>query len=265
MKYLKIFSFTSLMCLVCQLSFAKDVIVTKQSEKIDAKIVEVSDEEVRYKKIGNLNGPTFVIKTKEISTVVYENGDIQTFKEQQTAEQFQEPIPLEASIIEQPETLPSQGEYVLYPIADWKMNGKTLSRDDLEAHLLNNCPKAYNQWKKGCDRVSAGVTFLVCGAVLEVSGLICLISYANSYVTDYSYYGSTSYYIKSDGLYAYGIAAGLIVGPICELASIPCLISGGVSRRKAIETYNEECVQSNNAFYIDLKIKSNGLGLALRF
>lgn len=58
---------------------AQDVIVTKKSERIDAKIIEVSDKEVRYKKQGNPDGPTFTIQTRQIATITYANGDVQTF------------------------------------------------------------------------------------------------------------------------------------------------------------------------------------------
>ena len=65
---------------VCSYCMAKDVIVTKDAQQIEARITEVSDSEVKYKKVNNLNGPTFVITTDKISTVVYENGEIQTFQ-----------------------------------------------------------------------------------------------------------------------------------------------------------------------------------------
>lgn len=57
-----------------------DVIVTTQSERMDVKIVEVGSDYVKYKKANNLNGPTFVISTEKIASVMYANGEVQVFK-----------------------------------------------------------------------------------------------------------------------------------------------------------------------------------------
>ena len=45
---------------------AQDIIVTKDAQKIEAKILEVSKTEIKYKEKDNLNGPTFILDTKEI-------------------------------------------------------------------------------------------------------------------------------------------------------------------------------------------------------
>lgn len=62
---------------------ASDVIVTKEAKKIDAKILEVSSDEIKYKKKSNPNGPTFVINTSEIQTVIYDNGEVEIFKDKE--------------------------------------------------------------------------------------------------------------------------------------------------------------------------------------
>lgn len=59
--------------------WAQDVIVTRQSERIDAKILEVSETEIRYKKQNNLDGPTFVLSTDKVASILYSNGDVQSF------------------------------------------------------------------------------------------------------------------------------------------------------------------------------------------
>lgn len=61
--------------------FADDIIVLRTSEKINAKIIEVSDDEVKYKKANALDGPTFVTKTSQINTIIYESGDVQLYNQ----------------------------------------------------------------------------------------------------------------------------------------------------------------------------------------
>ena len=55
--------------------FAQDIIVTKDAKKVEAKIEEVTPTEIKYKKANYLNGPTFVMPTKEIRSITYANGE----------------------------------------------------------------------------------------------------------------------------------------------------------------------------------------------
>ncbi len=55
---------------------AQDVIVTKDSKKIDAKILEVSKTEIKYKEADNLDGPTFVLEVEDINSIIYANGKV---------------------------------------------------------------------------------------------------------------------------------------------------------------------------------------------
>lgn len=56
--------------------FAQDIIVTTDAKKIEAQILEVSKFEIKYKEYDNLDGPTFIISTNEISSVIYQNGKV---------------------------------------------------------------------------------------------------------------------------------------------------------------------------------------------
>ena len=57
-------------------SYAQDIIVTKDAKKIDAKILEVSSSEVRYKELDNLDGPLFTLRMDEIHTIIYANNKV---------------------------------------------------------------------------------------------------------------------------------------------------------------------------------------------
>lgn len=70
-----------LFCSICALifaahAFAHDIIVTTNAKKIDAKILEVSKSEIRYKELDNLEGPTFILSTNDIVTILYANGKV---------------------------------------------------------------------------------------------------------------------------------------------------------------------------------------------
>lgn len=55
-------------------TFAQDIIIKKNGDEVTAKILEVALTIVKYKKIDNLNGPTFEILKSEIFMIKYENG-----------------------------------------------------------------------------------------------------------------------------------------------------------------------------------------------
>lgn len=57
-------------------SYAQDIIVTTDAQKIEAKIIEVSKSAIRYKEPDNLDGPTFVLDTEDINTIIYSNGKV---------------------------------------------------------------------------------------------------------------------------------------------------------------------------------------------
>ncbi len=57
-------------------SYAQDIIVTTDAQKIEAKIIEVSKSAIRYKEADNPDGPTFVIDVADISTIIYANGKV---------------------------------------------------------------------------------------------------------------------------------------------------------------------------------------------
>lgn len=73
---------TLILC-AAQTLMAQDVIVTLQAERIDAKVMEVSESEIKYKKASNPDGPLFVLSTDKISSILYANGEVQLFGQTQ--------------------------------------------------------------------------------------------------------------------------------------------------------------------------------------
>ncbi len=66
---------------------AQDTLTMRSGENIIVKIIEVGSSEVKYKKIDNLNGPSFSILKSEVSMIQYENGSKDVFKEEMKIKQ----------------------------------------------------------------------------------------------------------------------------------------------------------------------------------
>lgn len=63
---------------------AKDVITKTDGTKLDAKVEEITETLIKYRKASNLSGPIYTIPIASVSTIQYENGDTDTFNESVT-------------------------------------------------------------------------------------------------------------------------------------------------------------------------------------
>jgi hypothetical protein len=70
--------YTSIMC-YSQNSDKADIIITKTAQKIEAKILEIGLNEVKYKKFNYQDGPTYTVTKCEIASINYKNGEVEVF------------------------------------------------------------------------------------------------------------------------------------------------------------------------------------------
>ena len=89
-NYLNKFVFTLIVLALCSVIYAQDIIITNDAQKIDAKILEVSKTEIKYKELNNLEGPTFVLETGDIHSVIYANGKVVLYEQNKTPEPLKE-------------------------------------------------------------------------------------------------------------------------------------------------------------------------------
>jgi len=61
----------------------QDVIVKKDGSTIISKVLEVTPDNIKYKKLSNLNGPTYTINVVDVMAVNYANGEKETFDKAQ--------------------------------------------------------------------------------------------------------------------------------------------------------------------------------------
>lgn len=80
---------------------AHDLIIKNDKTEVKAKVLEIQDEKVTYKKQDNLNGPTYSLLKSEIFMILYANGTKETFEE--------------TVATPEPASAPSQPKFVLAP------------------------------------------------------------------------------------------------------------------------------------------------------
>ncbi|MBP5318369.1 MAG: hypothetical protein J6Y77_03085, partial [Paludibacteraceae bacterium] len=157
---------------------------TRDSRKIEAVVLEISDSEVKYKKQSNPDGPTYVEKKSNIATIVYSNGDVEVFPD--------------AAVQEVVETTSAATGQPVYAFMGWSGNqlpkfvyekvhvpGKkykkyryvavdgsmVLTDGEFEDYIKTYCPEAYKYHRRA-------VTFLVLECVSILLGLIPVIIFA---------------------------------------------------------------------------------------
>jgi len=79
---MKRFCFFAALCLFAGGVFsanAQDLIVLKDGNIIEAKVMEITPTEIRYRRTGNLTGPMQVIPIASVLSIRYENGKVEQF------------------------------------------------------------------------------------------------------------------------------------------------------------------------------------------
>ena len=133
--------------------FAQDVIVKTNEEKINAKILEISEKEVKYVEYEYQDGPTYILSTENISSIIFANGN--------QVKVFNHSAP--QSIVLQP----------IYRTGNKYYYAGQMMRGDVYANFLkNNCTDAYNKYKQGNSVATAGWVLLSVGVGLDICSIV---------------------------------------------------------------------------------------------
>jgi len=249
--------------------YAQDIIVTRDAKRVEAKILEVSSSEIKYKEFNNLEGPTFVLSAAEINTIIYQNGTVKVFDQPKQAAAAaysvsQANYAAAGNAVPQASGMPITKKDKLYYLGDQSMN-----EEQYVAFVQQNCQQAYDRYmsgkklrKSGWSMFASGLTFIVCGSVLVGVGTGLTVDNIRSG-------GSFKANPWEDPLYAGLCAPGAIllgVGSGLFLGSIPCIVVGTVRRNNSHEIYNETCARSTaDVIEFGIQPAANGIGLAMRF
>ncbi|GAB3531343.1 hypothetical protein GCM10027443_13380 [Pontibacter brevis] len=70
-----------LSCLISwQLVQAQDIVIKRTGEKVEAKVLEISNTEIRYKLFRNQQGPTYVVPKVDVAIIQYEDKTSEVFE-----------------------------------------------------------------------------------------------------------------------------------------------------------------------------------------
>ncbi len=237
--------------------FAADIIVTRDARRIEAKILEVSSSEIKYKEANNLEGPTFVLTAAEINTIIYNNGTVKVFD--QPATQPAQQTYSNAGYSNAGYNKPAFSGLPITKTDDYYyMGDQRMTEDQYLEFIKQNCATAWESyskgnllWKQGWALFGVGMGLMIPGAVLYSLGMP----------------GVNGRY-DEPALWIPGVIF-LTSGSILTTASIPCLIVGGIKKYNSHSVYNETCASKQQAYTTPITFGitagSNGVGVAMNF
>ena len=74
----------ALTLLLSAFAHSQDIITQKDGTEIEAKVLEITDREIKYKKHSNVDGPTYTVVKEKVLFVKYVNGEKEMFSGTET-------------------------------------------------------------------------------------------------------------------------------------------------------------------------------------
>ena len=223
-----------------------DLIITNSSERIDAVIIEVTSTEIKYKQADFQTGPTFVLAKSEIASIIYSNGQVQTFQQQaaqsvQQQPQYQQPVYQGNSYYGAQPAMQARAQmgHLTCIGNDIYLDGRPLTAYQYAELLRRNCPPAYNEYRSGLIMQYCGWSFLGAGIPLMAVGLWMAIDWDD---------------------YFWCMAA---TGMAFTTVAVPLLAVGYPRAKKSHQTYNQYSM--GYPITLNMQASKNGVGLALNF
>ena len=224
--------------------FAQDIIVTKDSKRIEAKVTEINADDIKYKLFDNQDGPVYSLLKSNIVTIIYQNGMVEIFEQETaTATTTVTTAPAVRSRTA-PTVVAAQSTSTYNPAQRRLTTAETLLA------MQVNYPRLYSQWRSGqrmkgvgWGLTGVGIGSLICGIAIVVDG------------TDN------------------GDEEQEVAGAVIATAGV-CLITGGVTvlaigagkRRRAISAFNNQYYSlEQSAPQFQFNVYPNRVGLAYVF
>jgi len=85
---MKVFILLLVLSCIC---FAQDTIYKTDGTEIKSKVVEITNDLIKYKKFSNLDGPSYTVFKAEVFMIVYQNGEREVFKKNEPPVKVEEP------------------------------------------------------------------------------------------------------------------------------------------------------------------------------
>lgn len=212
--------------LLCDLSLsAQDTIVLRNNTSFECQVVEISKENVRYKKMDNLEGPDYVLGRWEVSRIIYKNGTKDIFEHIDSVK-----------IVRVVDTIPLPLDYTNSGI--WQA-GKKLSPKVVK-ELMQFDSLALHSYK-------SGRSIRTVGSVISIPSAVALGWSLGRWIGGGEVNGTI-----------------LGIGILGTVAGIGISTFGDADVKKSVRLFNES-VKKRAGTSLELGLTNNGVGFCLQF
>ena len=229
---------TSLLGFIMALGFnavAQDIILKRDGSEIEAKVIEITDQQIKYKNFDFQSGPIRNVNIHDVFMITYENGQKEVFNEQTSTEKNH--------------TVSS---------SDLKKEFDRIGDNDiqmLDFLIKNHFTEYYYRFASACGARNTGKTLLGVGIGFSVAGTILTIT------------GS----VKDDDNAKNQIIGGYLImglGELFTVVSIPVSVTAGVRKREIKNEFAKEHFGVTNYTYqpkLNFGSTQHGVGLVFSF
>lgn len=234
----------AILMLFSVLAFSQDIIVKKNTDEIQVKIIEVGLTEIKYKNWNNQDGPTYVINKSDIFMIKYANGDKESFLDNSTTSfTYQDN--------EQTIDYPASVTYEYYPKAKsyLMINGQVASVEQSQQILGIN---TYRRLASNKVWEGIGWFFGIVGTSVFAAGFGLALDEERVGYNRYHPYVKEGVICMSSGLAAAGMGWALAIALPYKNASI-------------VSSYNNTSFYNQNHRHVYLTTASRGVGISLHF
>lgn len=222
--------------LVVNVAQSQDYLYLINSDTIKSKVLEVNENDVKYKDFENPDGPIYTINKSRIDKIIYQNGKVDYFNSVATDNNQNSN-----------QNLPKLLSF------DELMN---LNDNEKEAYLSTiNVYSIYEKFLKGNEMTKNGKKLRNSGWFFTIGGALFIAV---------SGFGSSS---GNEILFGLGSAA-LTAGQIFFIVSIPVGATGGALKKSAEIQYREFSLGKSYTSIqpvLNFGLTQNGVGLSLKF
>lgn len=239
---------------LCGNAFAQDIIHTIDGRSIEAKVLEINDDDILYKTFDNQDGPDYRMSVGRVTRIVFQNGTEKSFA---------------------PSTILVPSPYVHDPYGyygplEYRWGHYYDRRGRLYAEQLKDYlgVSLYgSDYRKARSQYQSGFILTISGAALVISSLTCgaMLSDYNRGVAAMNM--PSSMRGKDHSSIGALYVAGGIAGAACLGAGIPLWIKGNRKLNAIADDYNQRYGRNAYGFQSSLRVGAtgNGIGLALNF
>lgn len=219
-----LWGFLSLDLSYAQETRKNDLIVLKDSTKIEAFVKEVLETLVKYKKLSDPEGPLFTLNKSDISVIRYGNGEVQNFQSEIAVSNYfipngqQQPQPVT--------TAPTKERYAA-----------PMPRNEYEKSLLTATPSQlrsiYNYRRtKSKNGIAIGAAGVTVGTILATVGTVKIASVETDANGNYYNYQDKMKAQNGAKLLLGGVLGGTVLGVVG-------FVTGGKNGSKATRAKRE--------------------------